>query len=295
MSPIFGDELLAKLDITKPRPKGQLPPLPRPDDLRQLEAWHTLAFRPPTGWQFETFERTSQRKVDPCSITFRNGQERRRFYFDRQADLMTGNLRGNVVSVGGGWLRMPHLSPGEIEDVWVGLCYAGRVLAEHDDRDETRKWMEELLDASSALRGHTLELDGRYEAIRAIRANGEFHQRDAKSMINGSEQFQRRPLRFVDEQTDEQWVRSGEAYTFIYWVGGAQKLDRSGLKARLATIGVEWRRWSARKPNSTRQRATLYRLSPDLVEYIDDAQPAIPDFPQRELGGVNQRGERMPI
>jgi hypothetical protein len=271
------DELEARdrrKGVAKPRPKGTLPFLPDADELDALVEWLTAALRPPPGWQFERFDRASQRRADPCTIAFRSGRERRKLYFERQADLRGGNVRGELVGVSGGWLRTRRLTDSEKEDVWVGLCYVGQILSTYDDRDETRKWIEELLDATVALRGHTLagEPERRHDALMAIRRNGEFHQADARAMVQQSDSFYRRPVRFVDEETGEQWVRAGEAFTFIYHVGGA-KIDRPGLKARLASIGVESRHFEARQ--DPHPKATLYRLTDALVEYVEDgAAPA---------------------
>jgi hypothetical protein len=269
------------LDVAqaKPRPKGSLPYLPDPEDFGALCDWLTRALRPPPGWQFERFDRMTQRKADPCSITFRNGQERRTLHFERQADLRgtPRAVRGELVGVSGGWLRTGKLTESEADDVWVALCYVGQIVSTHDDRDETRKWIEELLDMTVALTGHTLNTspESKHDALMAIRRNGEFHQVDAKAMTQpGSDVSHRWPLRFVDRETGEQWLRAGETYTFVHYVSGAQRLDRGGLKARLAAIGVESRRFEARQ--DPHPKAMLYRLTPELVEYVEETSSRAP-------------------
>lgn len=272
---------------SKPRTKGVLPFMP--SDPEMLAVWLTLAFRPPKGWEFERFDRTSKRKVDPCSITFRNSRERHTIRFDRQSELSGGGLRGIVAAHGAGWLQMPHLTPGEIEDVWMALCTIGRVMTEYDDRDETTKWAHLLLDETKPLIGKTLVPDGRHDGLMALRTEGEFVRRDAEQLVKGTEGWQRRPTRFVDEMTGFQYVRSGEAATFVRWVLGVRELAHSTLRARLAEIGVEAQHHQDHRP--PHPKLTLYKLSEDLVEYIESAHPT--PAKQQPLGPVSTDGERM--
>jgi hypothetical protein len=183
-SPDDADAVEGRKNGSKPRAKGTLPHLPA-DDL--LPAWLTRAFRPPKGFQFERFDRSSVRKADPCSLVFRNGRERRTFRFERQTDLIGAGLRSVVVGISAGWLQMPHLTASEIEDVWVGLCTLGRVMSETDDREEAIKWMHHLLDESDPLKEHTLVPDGRHDGLMAMRKRGEFVRRDAEQLARGGE------------------------------------------------------------------------------------------------------------
>ena len=257
-------------ELPKARPKGVLPYLP--DDTELLHLWLTAAFRPPKGFEFEAFDRSGTRKDTPGSIIFRNGRERRRFRFDRQAELQSQGLRMAVAGVTAGWLQMPHLTASEIEDVWVGLCRIARVMTEYDDRDEAVKWMHQLLDESTALRGHTLDGERRHDGLMAIRSQGEFVRRDAEQLVRGSDGWQRRPIRFVDEATNRQYVRSGEAATFVRYVVGERILSPQHLRARLVEISVEWQHHEDRRP--PHPKLNLYVLSDDLVEYVESGDPS---------------------
>lgn len=253
----------------KPRPKGKLPWLPEGEDLDALAVWLTLAFRPPAGFRFDSFVRAGRRPADPCSITFRNGRDRRTFRFRAQSDLHGRKLRQSVYAVSDGWLRMPHLTETEQEDVWAGLCTHGRVMSETDDRDEARKWVQHLLDQAAALRGHTLVPDGRHDALMALRAVGEFRAPDARGLGQGAD-TPRRPTRFVDKQTGEQYVRAGETFAFVKWVEGAERLDQAGLRARLSDIGVESFHFEDYRP--PHPKLTLYRLTDEFLDYLGAAK-----------------------
>jgi hypothetical protein len=294
VSPIYDDDLERaeqRKGLGKPRPRGTLPRLPRGRDIELLRDWLTRAFNPPEGYRFDTFDRTTKQKSDPCSITFRNGRDTRTFRFGTQGDLVGSKLRSMVFAVGDGDLDMPHLTGSEIEDVWAALCKAGRVVVEIDDREETTKWLQQLLDSSSPLRGKTLVPDGRHDALMAIKSQGEFTRPDALSLVRGGEQWQRRPIRFVDEQTGEQWLRAGEAAAFVRWVCGVEPLSYSTLRGRLSEIGVEVKRFEDYHP--PHPKLTLYRLTAELVEYVDGEGGKGQGGGVESAGGVNQRGERM--
>lgn len=251
----------------KPRPKGKLPHLPDDESIDVLGGWLTLAFRPAPGYTLEMFERAGKLRTHPCSITFRNGRERRTFRFGAQLDLQGARLRPSVLALSDGWLRMPHLTDGEKDDVWAALCIFGRVMSDTDDRDETSKWIEHLLDASLPLRGYTLVPDGRHDGLMAMRGIGEFKAPDARQLASGSEDVLRRPVRFVDKHTEKQWVRAGETFTFVKWVEGDVRLDRGDLRARLSEIGVEAQHFEDRRP--PHPKAMLYELTEGLVEYVE--------------------------
>lgn len=274
MSPDFTEADLDRKQ-QKPRPKGRLPYLPdERDNAEELRAWLTLAFRPREGWHFDAFERPTTDPGDGCSITFRNGRDIAIYRFRRQSDLMGPKLRPMVLSVGKGALAMPHLTAGEIEDVWAALCTLGAVLTEYDECDETRKLFEQMLVATFPLTGHSLVPDGRFDALMAIRAHGEFTKPDALALVsavkNDTDHWLRRPIRFVDKHTGEQWVRAGEAATYLRWVLGADPLSGGSLKGRLHEIGVEARYFQDGKP--PHPKARLYRLSPELVEFVGGGQ-----------------------
>lgn len=271
MTPIGPDDLEAiaeKRHGPKARPKGKLPWLPDGRDPDVLRGWLTPAFRPDTGWSFDTFERPTTDPSAGCSITFRNGRETVTYRFKRQADLMGAKLRPTVLSVSEGDLDMPHLTPGEVEDVWAAMCKLGSVLTHYDERDDTRKLIEQLLDATEPLTGRTLVPDGRHDALMAIRNHGEFTHPDAKALLHShGERGLRRPIRFIDSQTGDQWLRAGETATYIRWVLGVEPLAGDSLRGRLGEIGVEvehFQDWHPPHP-----KALLYRLTDDLIEYVE--------------------------
>ena len=273
MSP-FGPEDLdaaeARKNGGKPRARGTLPHLPAGGEIAELEAWLTAAFRPPGGYRLDLFERAGSQRTDPCSITFRNGRDHRTFRFNRQADLMSSGLRSAVLGISDGWLRMGHLTGSETEDVWAGLCIYGRVMTEFDDRDETRKWLEMLLDDTEPLRGHSLMPDRRHDALMAMRARGQFMRADALAFVRAGDAERvglRRPVRFVDVETEQQYVRSQEIASYIRHVAGADPLPHTTLRARLHEIGVQRRYFEDYRP--PHPKTTLYELTETLVEYAE--------------------------
>ena len=278
--------------LGKARPKGILPPLPRGRDLEQIRAWLTFAFRPGDEYQVDVFERAGRQRVDPCSLTFRSGRDTVTYRWAAQTALIGVQLRANVLGITDGWCDMPHLTGSEQDDVWAALVKLGKVVSEVDDRDEARKWVQQILDAASALRGFTLVPDGRHDALMALRNHGEFTRPDAELFVRPSEENSvRRPVRFVDEQTGEQFLRAGETATFVRYVVGERGLHQSALRARLSEIGVEAVRFEHHY--APHPKAVLYQLSEDLVEYVEAASPSPASKPERLFGGRNQRGEGM--
>jgi hypothetical protein len=255
----------------KPRPKGTLPYLGDDLDADGLRDWLSMAFRPPSGWRVHSFERTGRNKADPCTLTITSGREHRTYRFDQQRELYQ-MPRVAVLAVSDGTLRMPHLTGTEVEDVWAALCRLGAVLSEYDVRHETGKWLEQLVTASTPLRGYTLVPDHRHDALMAIRGAGEFVKSDAMAMLrpgdNGDSAWRQRPLRFVDKQTDEQWVRAAEAITFVRYVVGAEPLAPSTFRARLAEVGVEAKRFEDYRP--PHPKALLYRLTEEQTEHLSE-------------------------
>jgi hypothetical protein len=260
----------ADLDVAKQkaRPKGALPYLPDNGDVALLRGWLTRAFRPvTTGWQFHAFERAGRGKLDPCSITFACGRETRTFRFKQQRELISAP-RPAVLGIADGWLAMPHLTAGEIEDIWAALCTLGRVLTEHDEVQQTREWIEQMLPATLPLQGHTLVPDGRHEALMAIKAAGEFAKQDALSMIRPSDdqRWQQRPSRFIDSQTGEQHLRAGETACYLRYVVGVEPLSHATLRGRLHEIGVVARLYE--DWHGTHPKLTLFQLSDELIKQV---------------------------
>jgi hypothetical protein len=259
--------------LGKPRPKGILPRLPGGRDLELLRDWLTLAFRPGDEYRVDLFDRAGRQRADPCSLTFRSGRDTVTYRWSAQSALIGAQLRANVLAITDGWADMPHLTGSEIDDVWAALVKLGKVASEVDDRDESVKWVQQILDAASPLRGYTLQSDGRHDALMALRNHGEFTRPDAEQFVRPSEENSvRRPVRFVDEKTGEQFLRAGETATFVRHVVGERSLQYSTLRARLAEIGVEAVRFEHHF--TPHPKAVLYQLTDDLVEYVEAFSPS---------------------
>jgi hypothetical protein len=258
-------------NLGKPRPRGTLPRLPVGRDLEQIQEWLTRAFSPPEGYRIDTFDRHGRQRADPATLVLRNGRDTLTYRFMAQSDLQGPRLRSTILAVSDGELDMPHLTGSEIEDVWAALCKLGKVRSEVDERDITRKWIEQLLDHAAPLRGKTLVPDGRHDALMALRHMGEFTRPDALALRDRREELGRRPVRFVDAQTSEQWVRAGETATFIRYVVGIEPLAHSTLQGRLEQIGVESQRFEDYRPPHPKN--VLLRLSDELVAYVDAHLP----------------------
>lgn len=268
MSPDYTD---TDLDVVqgKPRPKGSLPYLTDDERPEFLRAWLTRAFRPPEGWRVEGFERLGPERDHPAILAVANGREAKRFRFKRQRDLR-GTPRSEVAAVASGWLNMPHLTAGEVEDVWMALCALGQVLTEFDEVEQTREWFEAFLPATLPLIGHSLVPDSRHTALLAIRAAGQFRKGDALAILRPSEdqRFAQRPTRFVDSNTGEQWVRPGELATYLRFVVGVEPLPHSTLRSRLHEIGVVGKHFEDYRP--PHPKLDLYQLTDELIETVGD-------------------------
>jgi hypothetical protein len=267
MSPDFTEDQLDALQ-GKPRPKGSLPYLT--DDRRPefLRAWLTRAFRPPEGWRVESFERLGPEREHPAILVVANGREARRLRFKRQRDLR-GTPRSEVAAVANGWLNMPHLTGGEVEDVWMALCALGQVLTEHDEPEQTREWVESFLPATLPLNGFSLVPDARHDALMAIRHAGAFGKGDALALTrpNEDQRFAQRPTRFRDSGTGEQWIRPTELAAFVRWVIGVEPLAHATLRARLHEIGVVGRYFEDYRP--PHPKLALYQLTTELIDHVE--------------------------
>jgi hypothetical protein len=252
----------------KPRPRGTLPyPPDNREDVAALRAWLTLAFRPPKGWAVQSFERAGRNKRDPCSLIVANGRESKKFRFAQQHDICK-EPRTTIISASDSWLYVPHLTGGEVGDVWAVLCALGDVLTEWDEIDQTREWIEQELPVTMPLNGYTLVPDGRHAGLMAIKGQGEFTKSDALSLMRGGEDvgYQQRPTRFVDSQTGAQYLRTGETACYLRWVVGVEPLSHATLKARLHEIGVVGRWFEDYRPPHPKLR--LYQLSDALIEVV---------------------------
>ena len=232
--------------LGKARPKGILPPLPRGRDLDLIRDFLDRAFRPgATGdGTASTASTCSSAPADSAPTRARSpsgpAATPSPTAGPTQSQLIGPQLRANVLAITDGWCDMPHLTGSEQDDVWAGLVKLGKVVSEVDDRDEARKWVQNILDAASPLRGYTLVPDGRHDALMALRNHGEFKRPDAELFVRPSEENSvRRPVRFVDDKTGEQFLRAGETITFVRYVAGERSLQGSTLRARLSEIGVQ--------------------------------------------------------
>jgi hypothetical protein len=264
MSPDFTEDQLDAIQ-GKPRPKGSLPHLTddrRPESLR---AWLTRALRPPEGWHVESFDRYGREGREPATLHVANGREARAFRFKQQRDVAT-KPRMTVVSISDGWLDVPHLTAGEVEDLWAALCRLGSVLTEFDEVEQTREWVESYLPATLPLNGFSLVPDARHDALMAIRSAGTFGKGDALALTRPSDdqRFAQRPTRFRDSATGEQWIRPTELAAFVRWVIGVEPLAHATLRARLREIGVVGQRFEDYRP--PHPKLGLYQLTTELVE-----------------------------
>jgi hypothetical protein len=252
----------------KPRPKGTLPYLPDDRSPEPLREWLTRAFRPPKGWQVQGFERFGREPRDPARLMLANGREDRAFRIAKQVEL-TKNPCVTLLTVSDAWLDVPHLTGTEIEDVWRALCRLGAVLSEFDETDQTREWIEALLPFCLPMNGFTLVPDGRHDALMAMRNAGEFRKPDAQQMLRGGEEqrWQQRPCRFIDANTGEQWIRTGETATYLRWVIGVEPLSHGTLRARLREIGVVGRQFEDYRP--PHPKLGLYQLTDSLIDFVN--------------------------
>lgn len=260
----------AQLDVVqgKPRPRGVLPYLTPERSPEFLRAWLTRALRPPAGWHVEAFERHGRDGREPCTLLVANGRDHTRYRFKLQRDLMR-SPRMALVSASDGLLDVPHLTAGEVEDVWTALCRLGQVLTEFDETEQTREWVEAFLPATLPLNGYSLVPDTRHDALMAIRGAGTFDRGDAMALVRpgeGDPRYAQRPTRFVDAQTGEQWVRCGETATYLRYVVGVEPLAHSTLTARLSEIGVVAQRFEDYRP--PHPKLALYQLTEALIESV---------------------------
>ena len=102
----------------------------------------------------------------------------------------------------------------------------------------------------------------------------------------------RRPVRFVDDKTGEQFIRAGETIAFVRYVAGERGLHQSTLRARLSEIGVQAVRFEHHY--SPHPKAVLYQLPEDLVEYVEAASPSPAPTRKQQSLIDNERASRWP-
>jgi hypothetical protein len=270
VSPFGPDDLERAAEANnapKPRKQGKLPEKPSSRDPDVLRGFLTLAWRPGQDERVWAFERAGTDPADPCTVVIRNGREMRSIRFPHQHVLYRG-LRVAVMSADPS-SDMPHLTGGEVEDVWAALCQLGVVLSEADHREEAVAWVEQLLAYTMPLRGFSLVPDARRDALMAIRAVRQFTRSDAEILRKPGEDthYLQRPMRFVDAHTAEHWLRVGETAAFVRWTLGVEPLTYATLNARLAELGVTSRRFQDSRP--PHPKAFLYRLTTELTADLE--------------------------
>ena len=165
--------------------------------------------------------------------------------------------------------------------LWAGLCIYGQVMTEYDERDETRKWVEMLLDDTEPLRGYSLMPDRRHDALMAMRTRGQFMRTDALAFVRAAVPERvslRRPVRFVDAETEQQYVRAGEVGAYVRHVAGADPLPHTTLRARLHEIGVQRRYQRTTGRRTPKRRCTRAYRNARRIRRIDppNEPPAFP-------------------
>ena len=270
MSRRVSDEELDQLaNNGKPR-SGKLPPLKDDLDIDGLRHWLTLAVRPPAGWQVHDVQFAGRHEIDPCVLTISNGRERETFRFDQQRKLEI-RPKSTLLRVSGGLLGRGVWSKPTVEAFWEALTRLGEVLTEYSELDETTKWMEHLIDATEVLVGFSLVPDHRHDGLMAMKYRGEFKRTHALALTRPMEDHARahKPVRFIDRETDFQWVRAGEALCYLRIVEGVEPLPGPLLRARLAEIGVEAKHFEDYRP--PHPKALLYHLTGELIEAAENS------------------------
>jgi hypothetical protein len=239
------------------RPRGSLAYLPAELTIEALRDWLTRALRPPAGWHLDTFERFGDGRDEACALTFVDGGDRHRYRIRAQRDLST-RPRTILAEISNGVLRVPHLTPTEVEDVWVALCAFARKLDEPDELEQAADWLRLLLDACDVLDRYSLRPDERHDALMALKRRGEFTRLDALTVIHDPSIWPQRPACLLDRLTGEYWVRAGEARTFLLYIVGVQPLTHTRLRSRWHEIGVDRQHFEDRRP--PHPKANLYRV-----------------------------------
>lgn len=246
------------------RPKGTLPYLPDADELNAWCDWLTAAFRPRHG-RVVGFERAGLDREQACTLIVQNGRDQHRYRFKHQGDLMSARLRPTVLAVGGPDLRMPHLTTGEVEDVWAALCMLGAVQPD-DEVDQARDWLHACLDVARPLEGYTLNnVADRRDALLELRRWGEFTHLHAIAVVrNPDGPWPRQPACLVDRITGDFWLRVGESLNVLRHIVGVNPLKVATLTARFHEIGVDRVQFDDRRAHP-RAKARLYRVPQGVV------------------------------
>lgn len=255
----------------KKRKGGTLPPLTADmlESVEDLRDFATESLRPRPGWRVIDFERPVADDLDqPCTLIVVNGNEHRRYRFRTQRDLTSPTrARTTIAAVTSGALRMPHLNTAEVGDLWAALCTLGRVLTEQSEIDQAREWLDKLLEVARPFEGHTLNAGAeRRDALMALHRWGEFTHLDARTILKEPESpWPRRPICLIDRISGDYWLRHREAMVFLRYILDVKPLKDTTLLARWKEIGVERREFDEGAHRPPHVRATLYRVTKEIV------------------------------
>ena len=94
----------------------------------------------------------------------------------------------------------------------------------------------------------------------------QFTRPDAIALLKAGDDHAhlRHPLRFIDDETKEAWLRVGETAAFLRWFLGVEPLGYSDLYARMKEIGVvrkDFQDWQPPHP-----KARLFLLTVGQIE-----------------------------
>jgi hypothetical protein len=242
--------------------KRQLSPLPGHGAVVEAFCdWLTKAVAPPPGWRVHAFVRAGRQRKDPATLILAKGGQLRHFRFAEQRDLsVPGSMRASVYAACDGFCRMPALGKPELEDVWAALCSLAQVLADQDDRDEAREWVEGCMAIAQSVNGITFEPSGRYDALQFLRRRPVFTRRAAFELGDPSVPPDKivRPALVIDN-AGPYWLRALELATYVRHVVGVHT-SQSTLDARVAEVGVGREHFEVRR-GKEHPELVLYRLS----------------------------------
>jgi hypothetical protein len=248
VSPISEDD--ADQIGKKARSKGTLPYLPNRDaPLSEHRAWIDRALAAPSGYRLESFVRHGRQLSNPAEMTLLTPVGGHvKFRFREQRGLARpNNLRATLYSVTDGLCRPPHLTNGEASDVWCALCAFAYVGIQQDERDETSDWLDKFLEIAKVETEHTLEPDGRYDALVALQERGMFERQDAQALLAPPSKAWSwmQPVVLRDSKTRRDWIRVKELATYVRNVVGVP-LGYGVLDGRMLELGAERYRYEAR-------------------------------------------------
>jgi hypothetical protein len=251
----------------KARKNGKIPPLTDEilDNVEFLREWVNAGMRPRPGWRVVDFE-YDQAPDTPCVLVLQNGDDRERFRFDKQSDLLSPQRFGQTInSVTGRWLRPPFLSGPELYDLHGALCALGTKMQNPDEPHQAREWMTALLDAAKPLEGLSMvDSVQRHDVLVALRARGQFTYLHARAVIaHPDDPWPRQPVCVIDRVTGDLWLRAGESATYVRNILNVTIRQRV-LTRRWGEIGVGYELVDNRRA-TPRLHGYFYRVPPGWV------------------------------